>query len=86
MSLDADMRSRLAALEPSLVEIEDESGLHVGHAGAKEGGHYRLTVVSARFSGQSRVARHRMVYQALGTLMQSGIHALVLQTLAPDEQ
>ncbi len=86
MSLDADMRSRLAALEPSLVEIEDESGLHVGHAGAKEGGHYRLTVVSARFSGQSRVARHRMVYQALGTLMQSGIHALALQTLAPDEQ
>ena len=86
MSLDTDMRSRLAALKPSLVEIEDESGLHVGHAGAKEGGHYRLTVVSARFSGQSRVARHRMVYQALGTLMQSGIHALALQTLAPDEQ
>ena len=86
MSLDADMRSRLAALEPSLIEIEDDSGLHVGHAGAKEGGHYRLTVVSARFSGQSRVARHRMVYQALGPLMQRGIHALALQTLAPDEQ
>lgn len=86
MSLDADMRARLAVLEPGLIEIEDESGLHVGHAGAKEGGHYRLTVVSARFSGQSRVARHRMVYQALGPLMQNGIHALALQTLAPDEQ
>ena len=86
MSLDADMRARLAVLEPGLIEIEDESGLHVGHAGAKEGGHFRLTVVSARFSGQSRVARHRMVYQALGPLMQNGIHALALQTLAPDEQ
>jgi BolA family transcriptional regulator, general stress-responsive regulator len=86
LSLDADMRARLAVLEPGLIEIEDESGLHVGHAGAKEGGHYRLTVVSARFSGQSRVARHRTVYQALGPLMQNGIHALALQTLAPDEQ
>ena len=86
MSLDADMRARLAVLEPGLIEIEDESGLHVGHDGAKEGGHFRLTVVSARFSGQSRVARHRMVYQALGPLMQNGIHALALQTLAPDEQ
>lgn len=85
MSLDADMRLRLAALEPSLIEIEDDSGLHVGHAGAKEGGHYRLTVVSARFSGQSRVTRHRMVYEALGPLMQRGIHALALQALAPEE-
>ena len=86
MSIDAEIRVRLAALEPSQIEIDDDSRLHAGHAGAKEGGHYRLTVVSARFAGQSRVARHRMVYQALGTLMQRGIHALALQTLAPDEQ
>lgn len=86
MSLDADIRARLAALEPRRLDIEDDSALHAGHAGAKEGGHFRLTIVSRQFSGQSRVARHRMVYQALGPLMQRGIHALALQTLAPDEQ
>ena len=86
MSIDAEIRVRLAALEPSLIEIDDESRLHAGHAGTREGGHYRLTVVSARFAGQSRVTRHRMVYQALGPLMQRGIHALALQTLAPGEK
>jgi len=86
LSLDADIRARLAALEPCRLDIEDDSALHAGHAGAKEGGHFRLTIVSRQFAGQSRVARHRMVYQALGPLMQRGIHALALQTLAPDEQ
>ena len=71
------IRERLAALEPELVEIYDESGEHIGHAGAQSGGgHYQLTIVSPAFDGQSRVARHRMVYDALGDMMQKQIHAL----------
>ena len=83
----AEMRSRLeAALEPEFLEIEDQGHLHVGHAGARDGrGHFHLSVVSDRFSGLSRVARHRAVYAALGDLMQSDIHALAIDALAPDE-
>ena len=86
MSIDAAMRERLASLSPSRLEIEDDSALHAGHAGAREGGHFRLTIVSGQFAGKSRVMRHRMVYEALGPLMQRGIHALALHTLAPEEQ
>lgn len=80
------MRERLAALEPDAVDILDESGKHVGHVGAQGGGgHYQLVIVSPRFAGVARQARHRMVYQALGTLMQHEIHALAIQAYAPDE-
>jgi BolA family transcriptional regulator, general stress-responsive regulator len=80
------MRERLAALEPDALDILDESGNHIGHEGAKGGGgHYQLVIVSPRFAGVSRQARHRMVYQALGTLMQHDIHALAIQAYAPDE-
>jgi len=76
----------LAALEPESIELIDDSASHAGHAGARSGGgHYELTVVCARFAGRSRVERHRMVYEALATLMQRQIHALSLRTLAPDE-
>jgi len=76
----------LAVLEPQSVELVDDSASHAGHAGARSGGgHYLLTVVSPRFAGRSRVERHRMVYEALGTLMQRQIHALALRTYAPDE-
>lgn len=80
------MRERLAALAPSLVEIEDDSALHAGHAGARDGGHYRLHIVAAAFAGKTTVARHRLVYDALGDLMRSGIHALAIRAQAPDEQ
>lgn len=80
------MRERLAALDPESVEVLDESGNHVGHEGAKGGGgHYRLVIVSPRFSGATRQARHRMVYEALGPMMQQQIHALAIQAFAPDE-
>ncbi|HAZ60580.1 MAG TPA: BolA family transcriptional regulator [Gammaproteobacteria bacterium] len=73
----AKIRSALAALEPDLIELIDESHLHAGHAGAQTGrGHYRLSIRSARFHGLNAVARHRLVYGALGPLMQSDIHAL----------
>lgn len=80
------MRERLAVLEPSLVEIEDDSALHAGHAGARDGGHYRLHIVAAAFAGKTTVARHRLVYDALGDLMRSGIHALAIRAQAPAEE
>jgi BolA protein len=86
MQLSAEIRERLAALEPRSVELLDESGRHVGHAGAAAGGsHFRLVIVSQHFAGKDKLARHRMVYAALGPLMQREIHALALQALAPDE-
>jgi len=78
------LRQTLAA---TVVEVEDESALHVGHAGAASGGgHYRVTVVSPKFEGKNRVQRHRMVYDALAAEMQRTIHALALTTLAPSQQ
>jgi BolA protein len=80
------MRERLTALAPESMTIEDESAQHAGHEGAKSGGgHYRLTLVSARFAGQPLQARHRMVYEALGGLMHKEIHALAIQAYAPGE-
>jgi BolA family transcriptional regulator, general stress-responsive regulator len=76
----------LDALEPELLEIEDESHLHAGHAGARDGrGHFRVTVVAGIFSGQPPLRRHRQVYQALGKLMETDIHALTIQAYAPGE-
>lgn len=83
--IEVEMRQRLAGLAPTQISIMDESAAHAGHAGAKSGGHFRLTLVSAQFSGLRTVQRHRLVYQALGDLMQQGIHALSLATLSPEE-
>lgn len=88
MSVEAEIRRRLAtALAPSTLELLDESAQHAGHAGAAPGGntHWRLTIVSAAFTGQSTVARHRMIYAALGELMQNPIHALSIRARAPEE-
>jgi BolA protein len=81
------IRERLAALEPEALELADESALHAGHEGARSGGgHFRLTIVSPRFRGQSTLARHRLVYAALGELMRRDIHALAIRALAPEER
>jgi len=87
MSVEALMRQRLAALEPVSLELLDESAKHRGHAGWKPGGntHWRLTIVTEAFRGKPTLARHRMVYQALGKLMNDPIHALVITARAPDE-
>jgi BolA protein len=87
MNVAARIRERLAALEPVDLELVDESSQHAGHAGARPGGntHWRLTIVSPRFAGKPTVARHRMVYQALGELMQNPIHALAITARAPEE-
>lgn len=86
MDLAATIRERLAGLDPLSVELLDESGRHVGHAGAAGGGsHFRLSIVSSRFTGKNTLARHRMVYEALGPLMQREIHALAVNARTPDE-
>ena len=78
---------RLQALEPLELEVVDESEGHRGHAGYRQGGntHWRVAIVSPRFAGASTVARHRMVYQALGSLMNDPIHALAITARAPEE-
>ncbi len=86
MDLSKAIRERLGALEPQSIDLLDESEKHAGHAGAKAGGsHFRLTIVSRRFSGKDQIARHRMVYEVLGPLMQREIHALAIRALTPDE-
>lgn len=85
-SFEALLRERLAPLLPIRIELIDDSALHAGHEGAKSGGgHYRLLIVSAAFAGKSTVARHRLVYDALGELMHQKIHALSIKSVAPDE-
>lgn len=81
-----DIRSRLqAALAPAQLEVEDDSHHHAGHAGAREGRHFTVRVSSARFAGLSRLARHRLVYDALGPLAPQGVHALAIVARSPDE-
>ena len=81
------MRMRLAALEPLVLDLHDESGQHAGHAGSRPSGgtHWRLTIVSPAFRGLGVVARHRMVYEALGDLMKQDIHALNIAASAPEQ-
>jgi BolA protein len=85
--VEVAMRSRLAALDPVRVDLLDESAQHAGHAGARPSGgsHWQLTIVSDAFRGKNAVARHRMVYEALGDLMKRDIHALKIEALAPDQ-
>jgi BolA family transcriptional regulator, general stress-responsive regulator len=79
--IEAALRTALA---PTALEIRDDSHLHAGHAGARSGrGHYHVTICSQAFAGLSPVARHRAVYAALGTLMDTDIHALSMQLSAP---
>lgn len=86
MSLEAVIRTRLESLAPTKLDLRDESAHHVGHAGAASGGgHFRLSIVSAYFSGLGHIARHRMVYAALQDLMPHTIHALAIDARAPDE-
>jgi len=73
------------ALAPLSIEVLDDSAHHAGHAGAREGGHYRVTLVASAFAGRPQLERHRMVYSALAPLMGQGIHALSIVAQAPNE-
>ena len=76
-----------SAFAPSELLVKDQSHLHAGHAGAKSGkGHFEVTIVSDSFAGQSRLARHRMVYDALGPLIETDIHALKINAASPSEK
>ncbi len=80
------MQQRLGSLEPHSLDIVDDSATHAGHAGAASGGgHFQLTIVSKQFAGKTQVARHRLIYQALGDLMQRQIHALSITAYTPDQ-
>ncbi|HUL18675.1 MAG TPA: BolA family protein [Steroidobacteraceae bacterium] len=80
------MRAALeAALAPQSLEIIDDSARHAGHAGAREGGHYRVSLVAAAFRGRSALERHRLVYAALEPLLQNGVHALNISARSPEE-
>ena len=86
MNVPDEIRQRLAILQPSRLEIVDQSALHAGHEGAKGGGgHYHMTIVSPMFSGQGTIKRHRLVYDALGALMEREIHAMSMTTLSPED-
>ena len=81
------IRARLQQLAPLDLQIRDDSHLHAGHAGARDGrGHFSVRIVSRAFEGMTPLARHRAVYAALGTLMQTDIHALSIDAKAPEEE
>jgi BolA protein len=90
--MSADRTPRiLAALEHAFgaaeIEVIDDSAAHAGHAGAREGGHFRVRIVSERFAGRPTLERHRLVYDALASLMgRGGIHALAIVARAPGER
>ena len=76
-----------AAFSPEKLLVKDQSHLHAGHAGARDGrGHFDVQIIADGFSGQNRVQRHRMVYAALGELMETDIHAVRITALTPSEQ
>ncbi|WP_379655279.1 BolA family protein [Pseudoxanthomonas sp. UC19_8] len=75
-----------ACLAPTVLELEDESHRHAGHAGARDGrGHFKVRVVSEAFAGKLPLARHRLVYAALGPMMQTDIHAMSIVAQTPGE-
>ena len=84
---DTIRRKLTERFAPTRLEVEDQSHLHIGHEGARPGGetHFAVTIVCAAFTGQSRVARQRLVYETLADELATRVHALSLTTLAPDE-
>ena len=74
------------AFAPQKIEVRDDSHRHAGHEGAQSGGgHFAVTIVSSRFQGKTPVQRHQMIYQALGEMMKTEIHALSIQAFTPEE-
>ena len=78
-------RALTEQLQPVELELVDDSAAHAGHAGAREGSHFNLRIVSARFAGLPRISRHRLVYDALRPWMAEGVHALAIDARTPDE-
>ena len=86
MNVAATLQARLGALAPTVLDIRDDSAEHAGHAGAAAGGgHFSVTIVSERFDGLSRLARHRAVLARVGDLIPHPVHALAIHAYAPHE-
>lgn len=85
MNLIEEISSRLRVLDPSTLEIIDESMMHAGHSGNTGGGHYKLKMISSHFCEKSQIMRHRLIYQLLTELIPSKIHALSIDAVAPNE-
>jgi BolA protein len=83
----AEIERRLrTTFDPESLEVEDESHLHAGHAGARDGrGHFRVSIIAAAFEGLNPIQRHRAIYGTMGDLMQTDIHALSIEALASSE-
>lgn len=81
-----DIEQCLQSLQPTQLQVRDDSAAHAGHAGAAGGaGHYTVHIVSATFRNKPRLARHRLVYDALHSLIPARIHALAIEAKAPEE-
>ena len=86
MNADDIERCLQSALAPQTLQVQDDSHLHAGHAGARDGrGHFRVYIVSKQFATMRPLQRHQLVYRTLGDLMQTDIHALSIAALTPDE-
>ncbi|WP_283149704.1 BolA family protein [Silvimonas soli] len=85
ISMEDELRQRLASLEPETVIVHDDSAAHAGHAGAQGGAHFDVTIVAQAFAGLGKVARHRKVYALVADLMPARIHALSIKALTPEE-
>jgi len=81
----ATLKSRLADLAPTILQIDDDSAEHAGHAEARGGGHFSMIIVSERFAGLTPLARHRAVMARVGDLIPHPVHALAIRAYAPDE-
>ena len=82
---DAMTQALTERLDPLVLELVDDSAAHAGHAGAREGAHFNLRIVSAKFAGLPRISRHRLVYDALRPWMAEGVHALAIDARTPEE-
>jgi len=85
MDLVQTIEHRLASLEPTALEIEDDSAAHTGHKGNTGGGHFNVKITSSHFSEKSQIMRHRLIYQALGDLIPQQIHALSIVAISPND-
>lgn len=86
-TLAGELEARLrAALEPVSLRVRDDSAAHAGHAGAREGAHFAVYIVSGRFAGLPMLQRHRLVYDAAAPLMAGRIHALQISAKTPQEE
>jgi BolA protein len=85
MNLTETITQQLAIFKPISLDIQDDSAMHVGHAGNTGGGHFSVKIVSSQFSQKSQIIRHRMIYQALTHLIPQQIHAISILAISPDD-